>query len=904
MTRWTAQKGCMGSACTPVEVSSRSRCGSITELHSHKRSCGGLTLQPMFMSPPEANMVADHAKRALSAYPRSEGYYYGVDYAQRGLSGVPDDELPAIFLPAHAGGKGPSYAPNDLSWYANIPVPTSYMCVATDKDFFGGYDYFKEAGLIHVADHHISPGKKQWTWGNHDFGYAWDRNLTDSDGPYIELMAGVYTDNQPDFSFIGPWETKTFSQYLYPYQKIGPALYANLEVAISSDGKSIGVASTSSQLLNIVAENTTKSLEWKDVKVDPTHPFKQSFEKATRITVFRGAVCIGQYDSEDTFVQPLESATEPPLANEIESSDELYLTGLHLAQYRHATRKAVDYWQEALKRDPGDSRCNNAIGLWRLRRGEFELAKEHFQTAIKRLTKRNPNPYDGEPYYNLGLTLRFLKEEEGAERAFAKACWNVAWKVPAHLALAELSASHGSWADAMSHLDQVLQRDGSNLRALNLRTTIRREMGLSSEDSASLQHDPLDVWGRYLAGLPAFKDNQMRIDLALDLASSGFYDQSVSILDQLDLNATDGSVPLGLYHKAYFLKLLGSQSMADYKAAMNAQPDYCFPSRLEDLVVLESAPESDFRAKYYLGNLLYDKGRHEEAIASWEKAVAGEPSNSVAHRNLGIAYFNVRHDAQKALDSYEAALAASPNDARLWFERDQLWKRVGRTTSERTCVLESRKDLVLLRDDLTIEFCDLLNDDDRPDEAEKILQSRRFQPWEGGEGMALGVYVRTQLALGHRCLLSGNANRATAHFENALTPPQNLGEARHLLANASDVWLAMGDACAATGQSTDAKKWWLKAAEFKGDFQEMAVQPFSEFTYFQAVALVRLGRTDEAKELLRRLGNYADELAKSEAKIDYFATSLPTMLLFEDDLQARQNMRAKELKALSEKGLS
>ena len=28
----------------------------------------------------------------------------------------------------------------------------------------------------------------------------WDKNLTDADGPYVELMTGVYTDNQPDFT--------------------------------------------------------------------------------------------------------------------------------------------------------------------------------------------------------------------------------------------------------------------------------------------------------------------------------------------------------------------------------------------------------------------------------------------------------------------------------------------------------------------------------------------------------------------------------------------------------------------------------------------------------------------------------------------------------------------------------
>ena len=116
---------------------------------------------------------------------------------------MPAEEAPQQFVPPHCGGPSSlvDYAANDLSWYANIPVPTSYMCMGSQEDFFGGYDHSAEAGIVHVANHHIAPGKKQWTWGNHEFGYAWDRNLTDATTwPYIELMAGVYTDNQPDFS--------------------------------------------------------------------------------------------------------------------------------------------------------------------------------------------------------------------------------------------------------------------------------------------------------------------------------------------------------------------------------------------------------------------------------------------------------------------------------------------------------------------------------------------------------------------------------------------------------------------------------------------------------------------------------------------------------------------------------
>src|SRR5690242_1037248 len=177
--------------------------------------------------PPDVQFVADHAKRAITSFPLSDGRYYGVNYGERARSGVAAEETPRQFVPDG------SYPPNDLSWYANIPVPTSYMVTGTEQDFFGGYDHKARAGVVHVADHHISPGKKQWTWGNHEFGYAWDRNLTDHDGPYIELMAGVYTDNQPDFSYLAPWETKTFTQNWYPIHAIGTPVAANVDAALS-----------------------------------------------------------------------------------------------------------------------------------------------------------------------------------------------------------------------------------------------------------------------------------------------------------------------------------------------------------------------------------------------------------------------------------------------------------------------------------------------------------------------------------------------------------------------------------------------------------------------------------------------------------------------------------------------
>ena len=319
----------------------------------------------------------------------------------------------------------PNYAPNDLSFYANIPVPTSYMCMGSKEDFFGGYDYQAQAGIVHIANHHISPGKKQWTWGNHEFGYAWDRNLTDADArgefaPYIEIMAGVYTDNQPDFSFLQPGETKSWSQYWYPIQKIGPAQHANLDAAISLSFAKKRIATRHCRHGNQPQSTVTvpakgKELARLDRDLSPALPLVEKIklpkgiaetDLLIRVNDKAGRELISYQPKPRVKGEVPPAATEPPAPEEIASNDELFITGLHLEQYRHATRSPVPYWREALRRDPLDARCNNAMGLWHLRRGEFAEAEAHFRKAIERLTRRNPNPYDGEAYYNLGLCLR------------------------------------------------------------------------------------------------------------------------------------------------------------------------------------------------------------------------------------------------------------------------------------------------------------------------------------------------------------------------------------------------------------------------------------------------------------------------------------------------------------------
>jgi tetratricopeptide (TPR) repeat protein len=891
--------------------------------------------------PPDVTYVADHARRSMSEYPLGNGFYYGVNYGARGRSGISANEVPRQFVPPHcASGNQTStlnYKPNDLSFYANIPVPTSYMCMGSQEDFFGGYDYKAQAGIVHIANHHISPGKKQWTWGNHEFGYAWDRNLTDADargefGPYIEIMAGVYTDNQPDFSFLQPGETKAWSQYWYPIQKIGAAQHANLKAAVSLKVANrklrFGVSVTAKvPRAKIVLKAKGKKLFAGTRSIAPGVPFVTSVrlsEKVLerdlllRVTDSSGQEIVSYQPKPRTGGEVPPPASEPPLPSEITSADELYITGLHLDQYRHATRSPVVYWGEALRRDPLDSRCNNALGLWHFKRGDFAEAEKHFRNAISRLTSRNANPYDGEPLYHLGLTLRHLDRDDEAYGVLYKATWNQAWAASGYHALAEIDCTRGHWQAALEHLNHSLRFDTDNLRARNLKVIALRKLKLIKEAKNFLRQtlvlDPLDWWARHLSGEKLTCDLQTGLDIAHDFARAGLYFEAIDLLKSLALKPADlpdqswGALPLIGYMLGWVEGRRGDDKAAlkHFKRAAATPSEYCFPARLEEIAILKAAIAAnpdDAKAPYYLGNLLYDRRRHAEAIQLWEQSAKLDPKFSVVWRNLGIGHFNISKKPAKASAAYDKAFRANPTDARLLFERDQLWKRLGKTPEKRLREMERRLDLVQQRDDLSVELCALYNQTGQHGKALALVSVRNFQPWEGGEGGPLGQWVRSRLAFGRTLLKTGEAAHAVDHFSAALAAPLNLGEAKHLLANQSDIHFWLGCAFAQLGERAKAREHWFVAANFQGDFQEMSVRAFSELTYYSALAWEKLGQRAKAKKLFRDLLAYAQQLQITNAKIDYFATSLPTMLLFDDDLQFRQETTALFLQAQAHLGL-
>lgn len=872
--------------------------------------------------PADVHYVADHAVRAMSSFPLAENFYYGVDYAAR----------PGA---------------NDLAWYRNIPVPTSYMVCQTQFDFFGGYDHEAQGGFVHVANKHISPGKKQWTWGNHEFGWAWDRELTDTGGPYVELMAGVYTDNQPDFSYLAPYETKTFSQFWWPYQKLGPVQQANtlaaIRLAVRADrGLDFGLAvSRPMQDLRVILKDGDKILLDTKAQASPETPWKHEglrFEgdSASSLCVWvfdsNGEAVIGYRPPDLTNAKhERELATEPPEPEEISSMDELYFTGEHLDQYRHPTRYPEVYWEAALKRDAKDSRCNIALGRLKLSRGQFDDASRHFETAISRLTFRHPNPETGEAHYFLGLVRRFQGNESAAYAPLAKATWNFAWRAAASYELACLDLKKGDTATALWNVEESLETNSTNNKAHVLKAICLRKLGRSTEAlqilNALLAVDRLDHWalaerevhrhGAARLSPLSRNDAQTALDIAFDYADCGCLTEASSILEihhASEVQAVAVPNPLErsvstLYALAWIQELLGKadESLKTLKAARDSSPDYFCPSRLHEAAILQWAlaqPGPDRNAAFGLGNFLYDKKRHFDAITAWEAARAADDTFATAHRNLGIAYWNARRDAAAARASYEKALFCNPEDSRLVSEFIQLRAKLGDNASDRLAFLESHLPLVLDRDDATVELAALYNETGQPRKALDLLTSRSFHPWEGGEGKVLRQYTTARLLLGQSALAIGDAKGALTHFKLAMETPDRLGEKYHLLQAKADVTYWQGKALRALGREHEAIEKFEAAAAESGDFQGMAVTAFSELTVFKALALRELGREPEAQQVLKAMSAHAVAESKIPARIDYFATSLPNLLVFEEDIQESKKSLMRYLQLLANNNLN
>ncbi len=844
--------------------------------------------------PPDVEWVNDHDRRCIMSWPVAKGVYHTArpfDY-----------------------GDG-----TDISKYSSVKVPSSFLVSQgqSDMDFVAGYDGGKNLGIATVADHHISPGKKMWHWGKGDFGDMWCSNLTDNNGPYIELMTGVYTDNQPDFTWIEPYESREFEQYWYPIRDIGDVKNASIDAALNVElrGKMLFVGFNvtgvfDGAVVEVFDGNKKIFTDVSDMSPDFAYvkeiPFEGNLDNVSVKLTDKNEKTLVEYT---TYKRGSKKPIEPRLPvlrpSEISTVEELYINGLHLEQYKQHNHKASDYYLEGIKRDPGDIRCNTSMARLCLENGLFDDCISYADTAIIRLTSRNMHPTDTEAFYLKGIALKYKGEYKAAYDTLAMAAWNYATRSAAEFAKAQIDCIEGRYNEALAGFDASVSLNRGNLKAQTLSAVVLRKLGENERAKEMLESvakkDALDMLSRAELlnhGADAQEFNAIfaskpenYVDVAYDYISCGFFDEAVKILDVSGLE-----YPLFDYIRAFCTVKNGENTDTEAAKAFVQKADkqpggYCFPSRLDDILVLGNAAAiytDGANASYYLGCLYYDRFSYEKAISLWENATKLDPHHGKAFRNLALAYYDKRGDKLSAKLCMEKALEFIVDEPRLIMEYQQLLKNMNYSPEHRLEVYEKYPELTAKRDDCYLDKLTLKCMLGNYSEAIEMAAAKRFHIYEGGEGKLTKQHAWMHVLYGNELAKSGDKEMAEKAYLNGINMPKSYGEAKTFFNQEAHIYYYLG---ILTGKT----EYFESAAVYKA--------AVSEISLFRALALRKLSRFSEAKKVLDEMLESAQNSIDNCDRRSYYGVGSPSPMPFENDIVKTNLVNGNILKAYALLGL-
>jgi tetratricopeptide (TPR) repeat protein len=727
--------------------------------------------------PPDVRYVHHHHDRSHTTFPLAKGWYCFENFQK----------------------------PTDIRFYRNTIKGTSYFAGPSKYDFFGGYDHQKNCGIIHVGNHHISPGKKMFHWGHEDLSRAWIGNTTDTDGEYAELMAGTYTDDQPDFSWIAPFETKTFSQYWYPIHNIKIPVIANLHGAISVEkngGKGkIRLISTR------VLENTRLVVSsGETIVVDVTVSLAPSEclefdavlggdQYSVQLLSAGGKELLSYAEEKPGVLRIPEDNPGAPFPHKIKTAQELYLAGRHVDLYRYQLWEGAEYYKCALDRDPEYIPALLGMAEYYYNHAEYEKALRHVKNAIEiRDGYYDHNPSDGKPHYLAGLCHFALRQFDEAYNAFYKASWShnsVSFAMPF---IAAIDGQRRDFESMKKHALEAVEREQRHPLALVYAALADWKLGNKAAALERLEtfidFDKLNHFARFAAALITekkpgdfFQSEKLSaapslscMDISFWLMDAGMYEEAVFLLE--GLKTYRGASAMALYTLAYAYTLHGDKNKAIENcrtAGKNPLVDI-FPYQLQEITVLENAlaiNPRDGAASYLLACVLYDKKQPEKAEKFLLNAIKYLPDFYIPYRNLAVAYYSYLKQPEKALPLLKKALSLKPRNDVLLKEINYVMARQGEDGNARVQFLEENKP-EKLSDNLVMDMAAAYSNIGNYEKALGLLESHVFAPAEFCEQSLIETYTFACFALGRRCYARADFTGALEWFQKAQKLPENL----------------------------------------------------------------------------------------------------------------------------------
>lgn len=781
----------------------------------------------------------------------------------------------------------------DISWHKNTREATSYFASASDYDFFGGYDHSKECGVVHIGDHHISPGKKMFTWAYGQLSRSWERALTDTDGQYAELMAGSYSDNQPDFSWLAPYETKEFSQYWYPISEIGTPTFANLNCAVKIErgegGAYIKVQACKryeNAVIKVFDGERTVIGEVCDLAPDRCVAYELgdvpefvSFE----ITDRDGGI-ISEYTERkfDEYNMP-EPITDMPVAEDMSDADELYLAGVHVDQYRDPAVKPDAYWKKALERDPNHAPSHIAMARYCLDMLFLDDAKRYAEKAVEVLTRFNARPQSGECYYVQGQVYEASGEYKKAYDCYYKAAYAADCVAKAMTRIAVLDIRAENYAEAERHAIWSLDYGKKNSLAIACLIIAKKAMGKDSDaDEIAKDHlalDPLDHFVRFVSNENDFyslllsNPAETCLDFAEALADMGRYGDALRLLEGLISERPESVTKMAYLSAAYFAEKSGKGGKCFAEFLKSAKLGHAYPSRRLEYRILKSfADDGCLEAKMLLGCILYHKRHYGEAAELFSESAK---VSYIAKRNLAVAYFSHLDCADDALEIMGELCGERPDDGQILYETVVLMNKMNVSPAVKLELLTSRR---LDRDDLFVELAKSYNQNEEHERAIEVLLDRKFVSCEGGEHAIADQYIFAHLSLGIKAFENKEYEKALECFVKGQTLPESLGAG--IWNHCKLIPLKYREALCLDklGREDEAENIYRYIADTEIEYFSNMHLP--ELPYYRALSYDRLGEGLKARAMITK---YRRAWAKMEGVKDngFFATT-PFFISFVD----------------------
>jgi len=671
----------------------------------------------------------------------------------------------------------------DLAEYENNDTPgsKSYFTVGEYEDFYGGWYEGSDSGFGHWARYDDVPGRKIWIWDQSRQGEIWVDLLTDADGQYTEPQAGRLL-NQSDHEFFRPYAADFWKEIWFPYSGIGPMVKASpsgvLNVTPRDGSLSVAVFPLEAVTGDLVVRARGKDIFRQPVALKTGEPFKKDIPLAEGFEDVE--VRVGDRLFYRSAPQANDLTRLPHFGNSDESTAEgLFLRGTRLEKEREYGA-ALEKYGACLEREPEHVRALSRTAEIHCRRGEYEKALDYAGRAL------DAAMYDPEANFVYGVIARRLSRTVDAKEALGWAARSGEYRSAAYCQMAEIFLQEKDYESALEYGRRALDADMHSLNALEVMATAYRKKGMSREARETLEKiletDPLDHLARFELYLlkpenSSLKDftsmirceipHEVYLETAMYYVRLGLTADAVAVLKNIPEH------PTACYWLAYLLKDASAEESQGYlEKASGMSAWLVFPFREESIPVFEwavSARPSDWKPKYYLGLILWGKGRVDESLRLFESCRESDFAPFFLAR--GSLYQD--RAPEKARADFETAVRIDDKSWRNWHLLAGFLLRAGLTDEALKC---SRQAAERFPDEVpvVIDLVKSLMKAGQYAEAAALLDRVEALPYEGASEIQ-GLYEDSHIRLALAFLDQARWDGALDELEKSKAYPERLG---------------------------------------------------------------------------------------------------------------------------------